>query len=77
MKELYYLKEFQYFDGEEFVTFNIYFLNKEKNVVTLVITNRGKISISDYDLYEDKNGLYFEYGPSFEKIKIDDFQECD
>lgn len=77
MKELYYLKEFQYFDGEEFVTFNIYFLNKEKNVVTLVVTNRGKISISDYDLYEDKNGLYFEYGPSFEKIKIDDFQECD
>lgn len=77
MKNICYLKEFQYFDGEEFITFNIYFLNREKNVVTLVVTNRGKISILDYDLYEDKNGLYFEYGPSFEKIKIDDFQECD
>ena len=75
MKEICYLKEFQYFDGEEFITFNIYFLNREKNVVTLVINNRGKISILDYDLYEDKNELYFEYGPSFEKIKIDDFQE--
>lgn len=26
-----YLKEFQYFDSEEFITFNIYFLDKENN----------------------------------------------
>ena len=51
MKEICYLKEFQHFDGEEFITFNIYFLNREKNVVTLVITNRGKISILDYLMY--------------------------
>ena len=77
MKEILYLKEFQYYDGEDFVTFNIYYLNREKNVVTLVVTNRGKISILDYDLYENENGLYFEYGPSFNKIHIDDFEECE
>ena len=75
MKTLTPMKEYQHYDGEAFITFNI--VNLEENNVTLAVTNRGKISILDYDLYEDKNGLYFEYGPSFEKIKIDDFQECD
>ena len=30
-----YLKEFQHFDGEEFITFNIYFLDKENNKIAL------------------------------------------
>jgi hypothetical protein len=34
----------------------------------------GKTSIIDYDLKRDiDNDLYFEYGPEFNKIKVDDF----
>ena len=74
MKELCYLKEFQHFDGEEFITFNIYFLNREKNVVTLVVTNRGKISVVEFDLFEDEEGyLCFEYGIDKKQIRIEDF----
>ncbi len=72
-----YLKEFQHFDGEEFITFNIYFLDKENNKITVVITNRGKITVTDYDLFEDENGLYFEYGVDNTHINLDDFEEVD
>ena len=73
----FYLKEFQHFDGEEFITFNIYFLNKEDRKITVVITNRGKITVTDYDLFEDKNGLYFEYGVDYTHINLEDFEEVD
>lgn len=71
-----YLKEFQYFNGEYNITFNIVDINTEKMIVTLAITNLGKISVVDYDLKRDKdNNLYFEYGCEFSKIKIDDFED--
>ena len=70
-----YLKEFQHFDGEEFITFNIYFLDEENNKITVVITNRGKITVTDYDLFEDENGLYFEYCVDYTHINLDDFEE--
>ena len=73
----FYLKEFQYFDGEEFITFNIYFLNKEDRKITVVITNRGKITVTDYDLFEDENGLYFEYGVDYAHINLEDFEEIE
>ena len=42
-----YLKEFQHFDGEEFITFNIYFLDKENNKITVVITKVSDLIGSD------------------------------
>jgi hypothetical protein len=34
--------------------------------------------VTDYDLYKDKNGLYFEYGVAGrEHIHIDDFEEAE
>ena len=72
-----YLKEFQHFDGEEFITFNIYFLDEENNKITVVITNRGKITVTDYDLFKDENGLYFEYGVDYTHINLDDFEEVE
>jgi len=59
MKEKCYLKEFEYFDGEEFVTFNLLDLSEDK--ITVAITNRGKISMVEYPLLKDDNGLYFEW----------------
>ena len=45
MKTLTPMKEYQHYDGEAFITFNI--VNLEENNVTLAVTNRGKISIAD------------------------------
>lgn len=75
MKTLTPMKEYQHYDGEAFITFNI--VNLEENNVTLAVTNRGKISIADYEIYSDINGNYFEYGCSLTKIYIDDFEDME
>ena len=72
----FYLKEFQFFDGENTVVFNI--VAVEENKITIAVTKCGKISVSDYDLHTDENGLYFEYGiAGQEHIHIDDFEEAE
>ena len=75
MKNKFYLKEFEYFDGESFVKFNIVALYDEKNI-TLAVSKQGKVIVSEYDLHTDENGLYFEYGiAGREHIYIEDFEE--
>lgn len=46
MKNKFYLKEFQFFDGEDTVIFNIVAVDADK--ITVAVTKCGKISISDY-----------------------------
>ena len=71
----FYLKEFQFFDGEDTVIFNI--VAVERNMITVAVTKCGKITVTDYDLHTDKNGLYFEYGIAGQNhIHIDDFEEA-
>lgn len=71
----FYLKEFQFFDGEDTVIFNIVTVESEKIIVA--VTRCGKITVTDYDLHSDDNGLYFEYGVAGqEHIHIDDFEEA-
>ena len=71
----YYLSEFQLYDGEVYVTFNIVDINTEKNEITVAISNRGRISVTTYALLTDNNGsFYFEYGVDYEKININDFE---
>ena len=71
----YYLSEFQLHDGEVFIAFNIVSIDTNKNEITVAISNRGRISVTTYDLLTDSNGfLYFEYGIDYEKINIDDFE---
>lgn len=65
--------EFEYFDGYDTTTFNI--LETKHNDITVAVTYIGKISVITYELYEDENGLYFEYGPLFVKIYVKDFEE--
>lgn len=70
----FYLKEFQFFDGEDTVIFNIVAVECYK--ITVAVTRCGKITVTDYDLHSDVNGLYFEYGiAGREHIHIDDFEE--
>lgn len=73
-----YLREFQFFDGECDITFNIVDINTEKMIIHIAVTNRGRISVIEYDLLRDKNdNLYFEYGIDRNKIDIDDFEKID
>lgn len=72
----YYLSEFEFFDGDEFITFNIVGINVMRNTIAVAVSDRGKISIIDFELMSDKDGnLYFEYGCAFKKIYLDDFTE--
>ena len=65
MKNRFYMKEFQYHDGECYITFNIVDLNELKN----------EISVVTYPLLSDENGYYFEYGCEYTKLAVDDFKE--
>ena len=76
MRNKFYLKEFQFFDGEDTVVFNIVALYEGSDKITLAVTKNGKITVSDYELHHDSNGQYFEYGVAGrEHIHIDDFEE--
>ena len=73
-----YLSEFEHFDGENNVKFNIIDIDTEKMTINLAITHTGKIILTEYDLKRDKNNnLYFEYGIEFNKINIDDFEQIE
>ena len=71
----FYLREFQLFDGEYFVTFNIISIDTVKEEITLAVSNRGRISVVTYNLLENKLGFYFEFGADFEKLYVNDFEE--
>lgn len=72
----YYLSEFEIFDGEEFITFNLVDIDTARKQAQIAVTDRGKISVITYDLIQDKDGnLYFEYGCTYKKVWLDDFME--
>ena len=74
----YFLKQFDYFDGEYDVKFNIVDIDIDKMTINLAITHTGKIILTEYDLKRDKNNnLYFEYGIEFNKIKVDNFEQIE
>ena len=69
-----YLAEFDFFDGDGFVTFNIIGYNLNQSEILVAVTDKGKINLVTYDILTDKNGRrYFEYGCMFDRIYIDDF----
>jgi len=70
------LKQFDFYDGEDFVTFVMLHLDLEKRTTKLAISDRGKISVVDYDLLQTKNGeFYFEYVNALNRIMIEYFDE--
>lgn len=73
-----YLKEFQFFNGDYDIIFNITNIDTEKMIIEVAITNLGKISVVEYDLQRDENGnLYFTYGCEHSKIEVDDFEKIE
>ena len=69
------MPEFDYFNGENNITFDLLEIDDEKHEVVIAITNSGKISVRTFDLYFDGNRRYFEYGCLYTKIYIDEFTE--
>lgn len=75
MNKKMYLKEFQFFNGENIVTLNIYYLDEPKNKITVAISYQGRIQVAEFELKRDDNGLYFELGNIEQKrINVDDFE---
>lgn len=77
MKKQYQLSEFQFYDGEAFITFNLIDIDTAKKEITVAVTNRGKISVQTFDLLEDQGRLYFEFGVGFNQIDVGDFEEVE
>lgn len=72
----YYLSELEFFDGNEFITFNIVGINVTRNTIAIPVSDQSKISIIGHELMADKDdNLYFEYGCEFRKIYLDGFTE--
>ena len=76
-RKKYYLSEFQLYDGEEFITFNIVDINTERDEITVAVTNRGKISVITYELLSDGDRFYFEYGVYDDEVNIEDFDNME
>ena len=70
------MAEYKHFDGEDFVTFDILSVNAEKKEVEVAITNRGKITVTSFEILTDNAGeLYFEYSCMSDRIYLHDFEE--
>ena len=66
--------EYNSFDGEYFHTLNLMDVSLDRTIATIAVTCAGKISVQEFDLYENENGLYFEYGPLLDNIYLENFE---
>ncbi len=69
------MPKFDYFNGENFITFDLIEIDDEKREVTVAVSDTGRISVKTFDLLFDGNRRYFEYGYPYTKIYIDEFTE--
>ncbi len=74
--------EYDYFDGNHFITFDIIEINEDREQITVAISNQGRITQDTFPLFEDDeldeetvNDIrYFEFGLYQEKIHLADFE---
>ena len=66
---------FDYNDGECLIRFDTVAYYPDKKQITFAVTKQGRISVLDYQVFEDTNGHYIEYGYTYKKIYIDDLKE--
>lgn len=70
-----YKDGFDFNDGESLIRFDVVAYCPDTKQITLAITNQGKISVLDFEVFEDGDGQFIEYGSTREKIYIDELQE--
>ena len=67
-----YKYEYELFNSDEIVTFNLIDINIIQQTVTVEVTNCGRLRPVTFDLYQDNmNNFYFEY--NYNKIYLKDF----
>lgn len=74
--------EYDYFDGDHFITFDIIEVDEDNGKITLAISNQGRITQDTFDLFEDNeideemtNDIrYFEFGLYADKIYLNQFE---
>lgn len=74
--------EYDYFDGDHFITFDIIEVDDDTGKITLAISNQGRITQDTFDLLEDDemdeemtNDIrYFEFGLYADKIYLNQFE---
>lgn len=49
------MPEFDYFNGENFITFDLIEIDDEKHEVTVAVSDTGRISVKTFDLLFDGN----------------------
>lgn len=52
------MPEFDYFNGENFITFDLIEIDDEKREVTVAVSDTGRISVKTFDLLFDGNRRY-------------------
>ena len=53
------MPEYDYFNGENFITFDLIEIDDEKREVTVAVSDTGRISVKTFDLLFDGNHRYF------------------
>ena len=74
---IYFLDEFEIFDGESFVKFNLIDISKAEQEITVAIAHAGRIAVVTYPLVTRKGKLAFEYGPEETPICVSDFKKVE
>ena len=69
------MPEYDYFNGENFITFDLLEVDDNKREVVVAVSDTGRITVRTFDLLFDGNRRYFEYGCLCAKIYIDEFTE--
>ena len=63
-----------YYDGESFVYFDIIQVDAENGNITVMVSHQGKLTMKTFELMVDEDSdVFFEYGPCFEKIYLEQF----
>jgi len=67
---------YDYFDSEVFVTFDVIAVGEEQRVIFIAVTNRGKVTVNNYEICYDRNDEpYFFFGSPEQKIYLSNFEE--
>jgi len=77
LQKKYYLSEFSHCDGSNFIILNIVEICTVKNLITIAVTNEGKISVQSFDLKIEDGRFFFEYGITRDQIDVEDFEQVE
>ena len=73
--------EFDYFDGDHFITFDIIDVDEENETVTVAISNQGRITQDAFEFLHDEkydeqynDDHYFEFGLYADRIPLGQFE---